>query len=322
MASHEAPRIPTTAPRLWAVVVTYFPDLQHLRLLLARLHGQHASVVVVDNASSLPASFCSERVDLPHPAALHWIHNATNRGIGAAQNQGIEHALAEGADFVTLLDQDSLPHTDMLQHLLAAWQRLTDTGRSVFAVGPRLVDPTSEATVPFISYRHGLKQRSFTHGDEAEIECFSLLASGTTVHRSALETVGPLDESLFLEYVDVEWGARARARGLFSFGVPRASMQHRLGDARVHVAGRLYLPMHSALRHYYSFRNAVLMQKRSYVPLSWKLADLLRCLATAPLFVLFGGNAREQAKMILMGAWHGLVGRSGSLADVQAAKTR
>lgn len=300
------------------MVVAYFPDLPHLEHLLEALESQGLDAVVVDNESTVPVEWI-ERIQTPtRKRTQYWIRNSRNLGIGAAQNQGLRQALAAGAEYITLLDQDSLPGEAMFERLVAASLRLTRAGHRVFAVGPRLIDAKNGGTVPFITYRLGIKHRIFAVGGDTEVECFALLASGTTVHRDALREVGDLDESMFLDYVDIEWGARARNYGFSSFGVPSATLQHHLGDTRIKIYGRLYLPLHSPLRHYYTFRNAIRMQRLRYVPWYWKTSDLLRCLATAPFFIAFSGNALKQTQMILKGAWHGIIGRSGPfLADQQ-----
>lgn len=306
----------------WAVVVTYRPDMAHLQRLRAVLDRQGAHVVVVDNASELPGAAVRALHEMPATHALSWLQNGVNLGIGAAQNRGIRHALAAGTTFITLLDQDSMPDDAMLPRLANAWHALAARQLPVFAVGPRLIDESSGRTLPFITYRYGVKRRVAARATQQAVECFSLLASGTTVHRQALSRVGLLDEGLFLEYVDVEWGARARARKMRCYGIPATTLQHNLGDARVHLAGRWSLPLHSPLRHYYTFRNAMLMQRNADLPLYWKLADLLRCLVTAPLFIALDKQPVLQARMILTGLRHGLQRRMGPYAGADTQRMR
>lgn len=295
----------------FSVIVSYRPDWDRLDRLLHTLRAQGVRVVIVDNASNIPP----ERIEAllsAHPQSHStWIQNASNAGLGAAQNSGIRSALAQGADHITLLDQDSLPGPGMFYALRTALAQLRAAGHPVFAVGPRLIDEDSGDVVPFIAYENGRKRR-YRCADMAEpLQCFSLMASGTTVDAVALDAVGLLDEGLFIEYVDVEWGARARDKGWICFGVPATTMQHNLGDDRMKIVGRLSLPLHSPLRHYYTFRNAMMMQRKPYVPHFWKRADLLRCVMTAPLFIAFAGRPFSQLKMISLGVLHGLRGIQG-----------
>ena len=71
-----------------------------------------------------------------------------NTGIARAINIGLQDALAEGADFVLLSDQDSLPANDMVENLCRAYAELTDQGVKVGAVGPTFTDLNTSLTYP------------------------------------------------------------------------------------------------------------------------------------------------------------------------------
>ena len=105
-----------------AVVVTFEPDPEGLRELLARLAPQVATVLVVDNASARqPPRLARDEATL--------IPLTRNAGIAAAQNIGIRTAVGLGATFVLLMDQDSLPAADMVTQLLNAHDQAAASGR-------------------------------------------------------------------------------------------------------------------------------------------------------------------------------------------------
>jgi len=296
--------------RITAVIVTYFPDIERLRSLVKRLRNEGARVIVVDNGSHIEASLGPPGGPIRRDD-VHWILNDDNRGIGAAQNQGIRLALAERADFVAVFDQDSSPVSGMLATLGAECRKLQAAGCAVAAVGPLLIDEETGKRIPFITYGNGWKHRIFAEDDDGPVECFSLLASGTMFCAEALQTIGLMDEGLFLEYVDVEWGARAASKGYKLYGIPATRLQHNLGDDRISLWAGLSVPLHSPVRHYYTFRNAVALQHRSYFPKYWKRADLLRCLALFFLFITLNRPRLEQLRMILKGVRHGFLGIEG-----------
>ncbi len=102
-----------------------------------RLLEQVSAIVWVDNASgdglrALASRWPAER--------LHAIWLGDNQGIGAAQNRGMERALALGASHVLLMDDDSLPAPDMVPRLLAALAAHPQAA----AVGACHVDPRRE----------------------------------------------------------------------------------------------------------------------------------------------------------------------------------
>lgn len=124
--------------------------------------------------------------------------------------------------------------------------------------------------------------------------------------------VGRMDDSLFIDFVDTEWCIRARSRGYRVVGIPWVKMQHELGEEPIRALGRSY-PMHSPVRHYYLFRNAVALLKRSYVPWTWKSTELVKLPVRLVIYALFAPDARAHLTMALRGIRHGWVGRMGML---------
>jgi len=64
------------------------------------------------------------------------------------------------------------------------------------------------------------------------IETDYVVSSGALIPLAVLDQVGMMDESLFIDYVDSEWGLRAKSRGHLSFGICAAQMVHCLGMSR------------------------------------------------------------------------------------------
>lgn len=293
--------------KIFAVVVTYHPDISHLEEFVSELSLQFEGVVIVDNGTS-------REVDLigfsKNNSKVEIIVNSSNLGIGAAQNIGINRALSKNVTHVIVFDQDSMVLPGFRENLVHAERQLKLQGLHVAAVGPKLVDQATGKIIPFIAFPNGFKRRVSVTSSDQVIECFSLLSSGTLISRESLERVGPLREDLFLEYVDVEWGARARKSGLKSYGVAAATLIHNLGDQRLSV-GPIIIPLHSPLRHYYTMRNAVAMQKNTVFPLYWKIYDAVRTLRGFILFSFFNPPRLKQIKFMLHGLYHGVIGKSG-----------
>jgi rhamnosyltransferase len=69
--------------------------------------------------------------------------------------------------------------------------------------------------------------------------------------------------------------------------------------------------VHSPERIYYMTRNRLLLYQRAYMPLKWKLKDLLRFLAKFAATVLLVRPRRENARMTLWAIRDALAGRGG-----------
>ena len=290
-----------------AVAVSYQPQLEHLGALLDALAHQVDSVVVVDNGSEAHFGGWLEKY-----RSIHGIFLGSNRGVAAAQNVGIDWARRRGADYVVLFDQDSLPAPDMVRCLVEAVQAKQAAGCKVAAVGPRYLDERQDNPPPFIRVQ-GLKLlRQVCDTSNSIVEVDYLISSGCLIPTSTLDAVGVMRETLFIDYVDIEWGLRARHHGFQSYGVCSAHMQHSLGDHPIEFFGK-NIPLHSPLRHYYHFRNAVLLYKEPWVPLNWKLVDGWRLCLKYVFYSLFAKPRMAHLRMMTLGVWHGLVCKSGKL---------
>lgn len=293
--------------KIYAVMVTYHPDVSHLQVLVTALCEEFDGVIIVDNGTS-EVGFPAGMAESNHNLSIKF--NGENLGIGAAQNIGIRLALAQHVTHVVVFDQDSMVTPGFRCHLIEAESSLKQKGARVAAVGPKLIDQATGSIIPFVAFSYGIKRRLSVTSPEQVVECFSLLSSGTLMSREALEVVGLMREDLFLEYVDVEWGARARSHGLRSYGVAAAILSHNLGDQRLKI-GPIIVPLHSPIRHYYTMRNAVTMQKHPAFPFYWKIYDVVRTVRGFILFSCVNPPRLTQMKFMLRGLYHGFIGKSG-----------
>lgn len=270
---------PEQGGRVVAVIVSYQPDAALDRVLDAAL-AQAGRVVLVDNGSE-PAIQVRLQERARHDARLTVIANPENRGLAAAQNQGLETALACGADWILLLDDDSVPGDAMVATMLDAWRGLPGR-RRVALLTPRLTDP--EGTLrPRLLTAHGrfdLTRTPLAPGSVARDGVFAI-ASGSLLRARVLEVAGRMDERFFIDYVDVEFSLRLRRAGFEIVGVGDAVLQHRLGEvhaARLLGRGRT-ISVHGAWRRRFIHRNRVRVWRRhGTVSLGWLAFDVAAAL--------------------------------------------
>ena len=289
--------------RVVAVVVTYQPELEILEHLLDALNPQVESVVVVDNGSHTDLKAWNKEC---HTPATEVLLLKENRGIAAAHNVGIQWARNREARFVLLMDQDSIPAPDMVEKLVSVISEQT----SPAAVGPRYLDERQDNLSPFIRIRGLALERCACDKEDSVVSVDYLISSGCLIPMSVLDKVGGMREDLFIDYVDIEWGLRARHHGFQSYGVCSAHMQHSLGDPPIKFFGKRF-PSSSPLRHYYHFRNAVLLFNKPWVPLNWKLVTGSRLFIKYGFYSLFATPRVAHWRMMTLGLWHGLTGKSG-----------
>lgn len=299
--------------KIIAVVVTYQPDLNVLVQLLKSIVPQVKAVVIVDNGSG--AYFPTLSIAGTDPQKISLIRMIENRGVAAAQNRGIAEARQRRADYVLLLDHDSIPAPDMVEKLSLAWVELTQAGKKVAAVGPRYRFLNTNYFSYFVRFGK-LRFQKIHCPDETGGKYISadfLISSGCLIPLSAIADIGLMDETLFMDHVDTDWFLRARAKGYSSYGVFEARMDHSLGDSLFSFGFRKkkMLPVHNPLRLYYIFRNSFLLYRRPHAHQKWMVNDLVRL---GLMFLFFSTRIRPRRKYLRMmtkGIYDGARGLSG-----------
>jgi rhamnosyltransferase len=299
--------------KIHAIVVTYNPELDVLSREFEFVIPQVDKIWVIDNASS--SSLATWVDDLGLHDKLELVQMPANLGLGAAQNTGIQLARAAGATHVLILDQDSQPMPDMVDRLLAASNQLQSAGVPVAAVAPVYADSATGPASGFV--RLGwldFKKQTVLPGQDV-VEADFVISSGSLIPVSVLDDIGPMDESLFIDHVDTEWCLRAQSKGYKLFGVPGARMVHTLGDRRTRIWFLRWrnVPYHSPFRYYYILRNSLLMQRRPYMPLKWRVAEFIRCVRVFCFYGLFAPQRGACLRMMLRGIADGLRGVSGPM---------
>ncbi|WP_408585375.1 glycosyltransferase family 2 protein [Paraburkholderia bannensis] len=285
------------------VVVFYRPDMDCVTRA-NRLAG-YGPCVVVDNSEEL-----CDAASLGLDSRVTYLPNGANLGIATALNQGVEALIALGCTSAILFDQDSEPSESLLLELPTQLARADATGEPVAVVGPAYEDARLRGVAPFVRFQWFQFGRIEPVGD-APIDVDFLITSGSCINLRYWSAIGPMDDALFIDFVDLEWCVRAKRKGYRVLGLPWVRMRHELGGEPVRVLGRAY-PMHGPLRHYYQFRNVIALVKRSSMPLNWKSAELIKLPVRVVVYCFFPSKRREHLHMVWRGVLDGLSGRLGA----------
>lgn len=307
--------------RVIGVVVTYHPDVELLRTVLDAARPQVAGLVVVDNtpaAAGGPDAAASPDVEV--------LSMGRNLGLAAALNRGCERAWARDADFVLLFDQDSVPAPDLVERLAKAWSGAEAAGLRVGAAGPRFIDERGSRVFAFVRLGYLRNREAVAQPGADFVATDTLITSGCLIARAALAQAGGMDESLFIDNVDIEWSFRARSHGWALVGAPQAVLHHRIGDDHVpapwwaRLLGKDWVIRHGPPRLYYITRNRIRLYRMRHVPLPWKTQDMLRLPWKLVLSLCVAeGERRAVARSLARGVWDGLANRGGVMPGSAAA---
>lgn len=295
----------TTQAQTGAVVVAYFPDIQIADQLI-KLSNIVDKLVVIDNTPELTPLI--EKISVI--AKITVIRLYANKGIAFALNAGVSYLIQEGVQQFFLFDQDSQPDAPLINGLVTQLKQLSQSEK-IAQVGPAYFDSRMERVVPFVRIK-GFKLERVPAQGQNPIPVDYLITSGACISAQAWAAIGAMDESLFIDYVDIEWGLRAKSLGWKSYGWAGQVMRHCLGDEPIKVLGKRR-PLHSPTRHYYFFRNGIALLKRGYIPFNWKVVEAYKIPLRFAAYALYTAERKKHLKMMLKGLWHGVIGKSGAL---------
>ena len=299
-----------------AIFVCYFPDHVQLTRAVGVMRPQVGAVILIDNGADPQVRKWLEDED--KRGEITHIVMETNVGVAAGQNIGISWARQHDFSYVLIMDQDSVAASDMVLRLMRTLTMLETAGRKVGAIGPKLLYTNTMESFHFI--RLGLTGNLvYSPSDESEpVLVDIIISSGTLIPLEVINTVGGMDESFFIDNVDMEWCFRAASFGFKLYGDIGAEMEHTLGDGvkRFWFLRWQEVIVHKPLRLYFIMRNRVRLYSRSYTPILWIMQDLFRICAKLIIFTMVVPPRRCNFVMMLRGLWDGLAGRGGSFQAV------
>lgn len=301
-----------------AVILTFHPDLKILTEELNSICRQVSRVLIVDNGSSWDMDHFLDRLPITTVNKIDMYRFEVNVGVGAGHNHGIEWAKCIGASHVLILDDDSIPDLNMVSRLFSAITKLESVGVPVAAVGPRYIDRYSGNVSGFVRLGLMALRRVPCQNEDGElIQTDFLISSGLLIPLTVIDKIGAMDIDFFIDHVDTEWMLRAHAHGYQAYGVCDALMGHSLGSAtrRIWLGHWRNIPIHSPVRHYYVFRNTILLVRRRYSSTRWATNVLLRLFFIMIFFIVFIPERHLRLKYIVAGIVDGFSGITGPIGN-------
>ena len=198
-----------------------------------------------------------------------------NRGFAAGNNFGIKVALEGKADYVLLLNNDTLVAPDFLSRLVETFERPPSRMRDlqgreyshiqskqIGVIGPKIYFASNPQKIWFIggqikrAFSRGIHIRydSYDKGNTSQLPFIVDYISGCCmlVSSRVIKEVGLMREDFFLYYEDVDWCFRMRQKSFLVVSEPRSVIWHKV--SRTTKEGSPFFT-------YYLVRNGFLFAK-------------------------------------------------------------
>lgn len=271
--------------KIGVVIVLYYSEEFNFECLLGQ---QNLSIILVDNTPKRNLKITSLGVD--------YIPLNDNYGIAAAQNIGIERAKELACSYILFFDQDSIISVDYISQMLLEYTRLKQYYPNIAVLGPTVIDKISGRKY---------KTKPFSKENGCEIVP-AIVSSGSVFETNIFDRIGKMDEKLFIDNVDDEWGWRATYNGFTCCITTRVKLLHKIGQKNFKLLGIPFI-ISSPFRYYYQYRNYLWLLRRSYVPFDWKCRSFVRKLVEVIVVPCASKNKYQVLKNIFRGICAGFL---------------
>lgn len=217
-------------PLIYVIILNWnrYQDTLTCLQSLSKIDTPNVQLMVVDNGSRDDSVITIRQ----RFSQIKLIEAESNLGFAKGMNLGIRAALAGGADYVFLLNNDTIVDPAMLNYLLAhARPEVGLLAPAIFYMAaPKTIWSTGgglSAVWLEMTGDHGRNQIL----PQAPQKRGFLSACGLLIPRMILEQVGLFDERFFMYYEDLDYCLRVQKAGYDLVLVPQAHLWHQVSQS-------------------------------------------------------------------------------------------
>ena len=296
-------------PKVFIVILNWngIEDTKECLDSLKKLVYDNFKVVLVDNGST-DGSVSSIKCEYPSVVLME---NRDNLGYTEGNNIGMKYALENGADYLWLLNNDTVVQEEALQEMVKS----AESSKEVGLLNPYIYYHDDPETLQFKGSivdweNYSIRKLSTDKPENGSVEGSRTALWGTAllIKREVVDAIGYLDERYFAYYEDEDYCLRALKKGFECAVVSKAKIYHK--DSR--STGGYTAPMQVFLR----VRNYYFLWMDKLSGLN-KVKYFFRSVANT---VSYGGLLREKGlgeslDACVDGLWSGIKGVGGKIDD-------
>ena len=272
-----------------SLIVTYYPKIISLKKLVSDLLNENTKIIIIDNSNE---GFDSEGEIIFNKCDIHNLFQ--NYGIAKAQNLGLEFSEKYDPEYILYFDQDSMIGSNYINQII----KPLENGYDISC--PLVIDESLKFVYkPIIINRNGYPCKAKIIDDNFISIDYSI-SSGTAIHYETLVSIGGFLESFFIDFVDTEWFLRAKHLKFKTSCNPQAKLYHKIGDKSLDF--KIFnLQLHSPFRTYYKTRNCLYLFKIKYIPILYKIRELIIVIIFNLITITISKQRRKHLNKIYLG---------------------
>ena len=266
-------------PKVFIIVLNWngWKDTVECIKSLKKITYPNNKIILVDNGSTDN----SEEILRKKFPDLELIQTGENLGFAGGNNIGIQYALSKGADFIILLNNDTIVDKEFVTELI----RVAESDKSIGILSSKIYFYDRQDTIWYAGAifnlktgrsRHiGFKEKDKGQYDKVR-ETDRACGCSMMVSREVCETVGLMNQQYFCYGEDAEWSLRIKKAGYRVVFIPSSRVWHKIS---ISTGGTV-----KGTNIYYSIRNQLRLVK-TYLPFKFKVMNVLRDVIIAGRYV-------------------------------------
>lgn len=218
-------------PLVYIIVLTWNGKNDTLECLesLSKINYFNHKILVVDNASndSTKEAVKSKYTD------VEYIYNLKNLRYAGGNNVGIDYALNNHADYILLLNNDTIAEPNFLKHLINTAESNPING----IIGPKIFYYAQKNLIWYAGgkiewwkgwiYHRGIRELD-NEKYSFRIETDFVTGCCILIKRNVIEKIGKLNENYYMYGEDVDFCIRASRAGFKIWFEPEAKVWHKI----------------------------------------------------------------------------------------------
>lgn len=232
------------------------------------------------------------------------LRNKKNLGFCKGNNQGIKKAIKKGADYVLLLNNDTVVKKDFLEILVD----YTVTNNFEGILTPKILYYKSKNVWAMGGSLNILTSIPRMIGQGKEASAYNKVfepdyASGCAlfVNTKALKKIGILDERYFAYYEDTDLSFRAKKSGYKIKVIPESIIWHKVSQSTKQKSGKI-----GEMQSYLHARNGIYFGRKNLFGAKKIIYLLSQFFIKYPLFILLKCDGSEARYKYSQGLFEGL----------------
>lgn len=233
--------------RIFCLISLCHPNDEQIKTII-EYSSLFDKTVAVDDTGKIRAS----NNNILKSNQIRYIRNLNNEGLCKTINKGLRSCIRQGADWIVVMDQDSVIDESVLKVYRRAITGIKNNRIPVAAFSP-IYNYDRHKGVAGVGYKKIILTE----------------LSGMMLNVQALKNIGFFDERFFVDELDYEWCLRARKKGYKIVRCNEAIINHSPGETSyLKFLGLVEFKYgwHAPERYYYQFRGLLIIHKEYHSP--------------------------------------------------------